>query len=246
MSGTKKDATALVIGGPPRIDFLPLEVKQRKENRKSRRSLITLVIVVIVVCLGGYAFSAAMAVQSVASVDAERARTTQLLQEQTKYAEARTVATETAAARAAALVGSADEILWKKYVEELRGVLPSKTSIVQFAISSKELLKTDAAAAEATPLQVDSIADILFTVESPTIASIDELNVNLRDLPGFAGASTVLLASDPDEDSGVYTVNVVLHVNTDVLERRLFEKKTLADPDAPVDAGDATETPTEG
>ena len=46
MSGTKKDATALVIGGPPRIDFLPLEVKQRKENRKSRRSLITLVIVV--------------------------------------------------------------------------------------------------------------------------------------------------------------------------------------------------------
>lgn len=245
MSGKKQDVNALVIGGEPRIDFLPLEIKQRKENRKSRRSLITLVIAVIVVCLGGYAFSAATAVQSVASVDAERARTAQLLQEQTKYAEARTVATDTAAADAAALVGSADEILWKKYVQELQDVLPEKTSIVQFSINSKDVLAEDTAT-EVIPLQAASIADVLFTVETPSLASIDKLNVNLRELPGFAGASTVLLTSDPDEGSSVFTVNVVLRVNTDVLERRLFETKELVDPDAPADAEAPAETPTEG
>lgn len=229
MSPAKKDPTQLVIGGEPRIDFLPIEVKQRKENRRSRRSLIMLVLVVLVACIGGYVFSAAMAVQSAAAVDAERARTAQLLAQQTEYAEARTIATETSSAKAAALVGSAREILWKNYFSELKAVLPEKTTIIQFAATSQDAL-LDESEVEMAPLQKARVAEILFTVTTPSLSSIDKMNVSLRDLPGFADASTVLLSKD--EDATEYTVNVILHVNSTVLERRLFENKEPVDPDA--------------
>ena len=40
MSANSKNAGPLVIGGEPRIDFLPVEIKERKKSRRARRSLI--------------------------------------------------------------------------------------------------------------------------------------------------------------------------------------------------------------
>ena len=222
MSG-KKDTGPLVIGGEPRIDFLPLEIKQRKEAKRSRRSLIALVILVLVICVGGYVYSAANALQAQVNLAMEQARTQELLQAQTEYAEARTVTTDIDSAKAAALVGSSTEILWKPYLKSLEGVMPDDSEVVSFTIDSQNALEL---APEVTvPLEQSRVATLTFSVATTSIARADQLTVNIKELPGFADAITTTIAGEED----VYLVDVILHINDSVFERRLFEVK---DPDA--------------
>src|SRR5690606_4123650 len=119
-----KDSTGLVIGGEPRIDFLPPEVKQRKQTRRTRRSLIILVVIVMVACAGGYVFATSLAVQSQLALIDEQSKTSDLLNEQAKYAEARTVSAQLAATEDARLVATGHEILWNAYLAELQATLP--------------------------------------------------------------------------------------------------------------------------
>src|SRR5690554_4082752 len=101
---SNKDTTGLVVGGEPRIDFLPPEVKAGKRARRTLRSLIALVLAVVVVCAGGYVFASSLAVQAQVALAEEQAKTQALLQEQSQYSEARTVAGQVSAATDARLV----------------------------------------------------------------------------------------------------------------------------------------------
>jgi len=235
MSGKKQDATSLVIGGEPRIDFLPLEIKERKSNRRSRRSLVFLVIAVVGASVVGYIFSAGAAVQAQASLDAERAQTQFLLKEQAKYSEARTVAGDIDNSKAAALVGSSTEIMWKRYLQELKGVMPKSTKIVSFVIDSQNTLEL---VPEITaPLEQPRVATLTFTATTNSLARADQMTVNLKALPGFADATTTAISA---EDDDVYTVNVTVHINDSVFERRLFEEPVVED--GAEAAADATTT----
>jgi len=238
MSGTKQDGATLVIGGEPRIDFLPLEIKERKKNRRSRRSLIFLVIAVVGACIVGYVFTAGLAVQAQVQLDTERARTQFLLKEQAKYSEARTVATDIDNSKAAALVGSSTEIMWKNYLRELKNVMPSNTTIVSFGIDSQNTLEL--APVVTAPLEQPRVATLTFTARTNSLARADQLTVNVKQLPGFADATTTTIAA---EDDSSYMVNVIVHINDSVFERRFFENPVTED-DADATAADTT--PTEG
>lgn len=212
-----KDATGLVIGGEPRIDFLPPEVKAGKQARKTRRSLIGLVIIVLVACAGGYVFATSLAVQSQAALVAEQARTQSLLTEQAKYAEARTAANQLAAARDARLVGTASEILWKAYLEELNATLPAGMVITVASIDSASA--TEQRPAPSVPLQGDSVATLSVTAIAPTLPLIADWVDNLQALRGFAD---VWVSPAQLEDAG-YQVEIRLNVNSEALEKRFFE-----------------------
>lgn len=217
MSPAKKDAGQLVIGGEPRIDFLPIEIKQRKANRRSRRSLVVLVVVVIGVCIAGYVASAGLAVTSQGELDAARLRTGQLLAEQGKYVEAQSVTTDRDAALAAAKVGSGNEILWKGFLAALVKTLPSDSDITELEIdslSSQELTPTST-----VPLEKPYVTTIGFGVETSSISRASELVDVLRDLPGFADATITDVTKVDDQP---FTAKVVLHLNSEAFERRLL------------------------
>ena len=234
MSGTKQDGATLVIGGEPRIDFLPFEIKERKKNRRSRRSLIFLVIAVVGACIVGYVFTAGLAVQAQLQLDTERARTQFLLKEQSKYAEARTVAGDIDNSKAAALVGSSTEIMWKSYLRELKNVMPSNTTIVAFGIDSQNTLEL--APVVTAPLEQPRVATLAFTARTNSLARADQLTVNVKELPGFADATTTTIAA---EDDSSYMVNVIVHINDSVFERRFFENP-VAEDDADAAVADTT------
>jgi len=236
MSDKKQDGP-LVIGGEPRIDFLPLEVKQRKANRKSRRSLVMLVILVVVVSVAGYVYSAGAAVQSQAQLDEARARTQFLLQEQGQYAIARTTATEIDAAEGAALVGTAPEILWKGYLAELRSKMPSGTKIVMFSIDGLSAIEFDPVIT--VPLEKPRAVTITFKATTPSLARANQMVENLETLTGYAdAAATTLVTTETGTDD--YLVDVILHITSDAYERRLFPE--IEDPDAGTDPVSETST----
>lgn len=212
-----KDATGLVIGGEPRIDFLPPEVKQRKQSRKTRRSLIALVVIVMVACAAGYVFATSLALQSQLALADEQAKTSALLSEQAQYAEARTVSGQVAATQDARLVGTAHEILWQAYLAELQATLPAGMVITGAELGS--MSATDLPPVATVPLETERVATLNLTATAPTLASAAAWLDNLRDLRGFAD-----LWATPATWNGVaYEVEVRLNINASAFEKRFFE-----------------------
>jgi len=230
----------LVIGGEPRIDFLPQEVKQKKIDKRSRRSLITLVLLVVAVCIAGYAFSAVNALQAQVQLDAARERTQGLLAEQGKYAEASSADTELKTAEAAALVGSSSEILWKKFLVGLMGELPRNTWLTDFTIDGQSALETTPDIQ--VPLENDRIATVTFVVATPSLTAAETLLKNIEELPGFADAA--ISKAEINATNPWYNVEIVLHINSDVLERRLFKLDLEGNP-KPVEEEPEEEEPTD-
>lgn len=231
-------STGIILGGEPRIDFLPPEIKAGNQARKTRRSLLVLVLAVVAVCVAGYVFATTLAVQSQAKLAEEQAQTQKLLAEQAQYSEVRTVSGETVAVEHARLVGSATEVVWADYLAELQASLPAGAIIETFLVDSQAALEP--APEVAVPLQATRVATITFSVRVGSLPVADSLLVNLRDLTGYSGA--VVTTIELEED-GTYLANGVLHVNSDAFERRFFE-----DVDATTDEPDASSSdePAEG
>lgn len=229
---SNKDATGLVIGGEPRIDFLPPEVKARKHARRTRRSLIVLVILVLVACAGGYVFATSLAVQGQAALVEEQEKTSALLGEQAEYSEARTVAEQLAAVTDARLVGSATEILWKAYLAELRGTLPSGVAIIEADVDS--ISATDLVPLPTVPLETERVATLELTATAPNLASVASWLDNLKDLRGFADAWSTPAVWEGDQ----YEVDVRLNINSSAFEKRFFEE--IPDATAPPEPAEST------
>ena len=231
MSPAKKDTTQLAIGGEPRIDFLPLEIKQRKANRRSRRSLVVLVVVVIGVCVAGYVGAAGLAATSQAELDAARARTAKLLADQGQFSEAQSVNSDRDSAQAAAKVGSGNEILWKGYLAAIIKALPADSDITQLEIDS--LSAEELAPVSTVPLEKPRVTTITFDVATSSMSRASQLVDVLTDLPGYADATITDLVKVENEP---LTATVVLHLNAEAFERRLL---------APLPDSTATDTTTE-
>jgi anti-sigma factor RsiW len=230
MSAAKKESTGLVVGGEPRIDFLPPEIKARKQARRTRRSLLVLSLIVVAVCAAGYVFAAALASLAQTSLAEAQERTQVLLKEQAEYSDVRTVTGQISATENARILGSATEVLWKNYLAQLVGTLPAGVTIEKFTVVGQSA--TDVAPVPSVLLQNARISTITFSVRMPALADAEAILVNLKSLPGYADAWVTPIEVSPD---GTYTAEFTLNVNSDVLERRFS-----ANPDAD-DGGPATE-----
>ena len=238
----RSNSTGIIVGGEPRIDLLPPEIKAAKQAGKSRRLLGTLVILVLVLCGGGYAFATSLAIQSQDRLVAEQARTEQLLQEQLQYAEARAAANQLAAAEDARLVASSTEILWREYLAAIQSTLPEGVVITAYTVDS--ISAYEVAPELTVPLQQARVATLSLTASSPGLVQIDQWLVALRALRGHADSTVTAITLQ----EGVYTANVTLNVNADAFEKRFFADYLPggAVPEESTDdaatAGDATAT----
>lgn len=215
MSG--RDTTGLVIGGEPRIDFLPPEVKERKQARKTRRGLIALVLVVVVACAGGYVFATSLAVQAQVTLADEQAKTAALLNEQSEYAEVRSVSAQLEAVRDARLVATAREILWKAHLADLRSSLPKGVVITEADVDS--MSATDLPPLVTVPLEKERAATVSLTATAPTLSSIAAWLDSLRGLRGFADVWATPATWSGDH----YEVDVRVNINAGAFEKRFFQ-----------------------
>ncbi|MGO4691325.1 hypothetical protein [Glaciibacter sp. 2TAF33] len=215
MSKTVKDDT-LVVGGEPRVDLLPLEVRKERKAKVMRRRLglgVVGVLLLMVLAAGG---ATLLSAQAQLRLLVEQSRTAELLAEQGKYIEVRKVQDQVGLVQAAQQVGVSTEIDWKKYLEAVQATLPASVTIDAVTVDSASPLAIyDQPTA---PLQGSRVATMSFTAKSATLPDVPTWLTALATLPGYADAlpGSVNL----DATTGEYTVNITMHVNDAAFSKR--------------------------
>jgi Tfp pilus assembly protein PilN len=219
------NGSGAVVGGPPRVDLMPPEIRVRRSQLRTRRSLrlalFGVFVVVAVACAGTWAFNQ-LAQTSLAQAQAQQQA---LVVEQGKYSDVTTVKASISLIKAGQFVGDSTEIDWQDYLTKLQATLPEGITLTTVTVDSGTPLKSYAQTT--TPLQGGRIATLQFTASSATLPSIPVWLDSLRSLPGFVDATP---GSVNLTDTG-YLADVSMHINADALANR-FAPKTSQDTSA--------------
>jgi len=118
MSAADKKNVNLVIGGTPRADLLPPEIKQDEKNRAQRKNLIGVMIGAAVLVLVGYAGATFVAQGAQAALEAENDKTATILTQQMEFAEAGSLSDQITAVKSARILGMSTESDWEVFLKE--------------------------------------------------------------------------------------------------------------------------------
>jgi hypothetical protein len=213
MSRTKKTATA-VVGGLPRVDLLPPEVRaERRSGVTVRRAWMGVIGVAAVVgiAIGGATLRSMEAQDELLVAQSE---TQQLLLEQGKYTEVRDTKTEITLLSTAQAVAGATEIAWPSYLAQIQATLPAGVTVSTIVIDQASPVE-DYAQADAA-LQAARIGTVTFTASSESLPSLPQWLDGLTALPGYTDATpgTVSL------EDGVYEATVTMHIDQSAFSNR--------------------------
>ncbi|KFF59021.1 hypothetical protein JF66_14280 [Cryobacterium sp. MLB-32] len=205
---TKKLTDELILGAEPRMDLLPPEIRALKKTKVIRRSLIGVLVAVLVLTGAGFGAASWYALQSQAELTAAQERTAELLTSQAKYSEVHRVQAAFETTVAARKFGVSTEIDWKEYIAKVRALVPSTVTVDTLSVdSASPLVPYEQAVAPLLNARVATIR-ILFT--SPDVTSVPEWLATMSTLPGYADSQPAVITR---ADTGVYTIDFVLHVN---------------------------------
>lgn len=222
----------VTVGGEPRIDFLPPEIKQKKQAKRLIRLLVVATAGVVALCVLAYIGVTTVAVTRQLALAAEQDRTLALISEQGKYSDARNASATVETARSARLVASAPEILWRDQIAALQATLPEGAAITMYSVSGQST--TALGPATQGVLALPQVAQVTLTATFSSVESVATWQDSVQALPGFAGV-WVTPVSDTD---GAYEIQATIGIFTDAFAMRLF---------SPIEAeADATETTESG
>ena len=221
----KASAAPLTVGGAPRADLLPPEVRAAYKGKAVVRMLVILVVTVAVIVAGGVGYATIRSITSQALLQLERDRSLDLLARQFDYAEAKQIANKVDAAIAARAVATATDIDWRAYLDEVGATLPSGVELTQLVISpvvaGEEVGASDAPTEN--PLQQAAVATITITATSLTVPDVEAWFDDLAGVTGFAGiAPPATVAGSPAEG---YVVGLELLVNDEAYLTRFPNDK---------------------
>jgi len=215
-------AGTATVGGSPRVDLMPPEIRvkraQLRFRRKLRLGLVGVLIVVVAAC------GATWALNSLAQTNLQAAQNEkqQLITQQLQYSAVTTTQGSIALVKAGQKVGDSTEIDWQAYLTKLQATLPSGVLLTGVTIDTATPLKVYTPST--VPLQGDRIATLTFTATSPSLPSIPDWLDRLTSLPGFADATPGQVTLT----TSMYTATVTMHINTEAFAHR-FDKKAGSD-----------------
>jgi hypothetical protein len=215
-----------VVGGIPRIDLLPPEVRARLRSRSLRRGLGVLVVAVVVATGAGTALAVLNAGASAGALSAEQARTQELLAQQVEFVEVTQLANAKSGIEQARLVGASTEILWPAYVEAIQATLPAGSELGSLIVTASSPISL--VAQPALPLQLPRVATVQLIITAPDLATVSAWMTRLPELPGYADATlTSIERADPNVKA-----SVTLNVTDAAFANRFVEVAEEADAEA--------------
>jgi|GEM_PF-3507745 hypothetical protein len=207
MSNNKRDLNRLVVGGPPRADLLPPEVKSELKSKSQRRGLIAIVVVAIILVFAGYAGASTLAVAAQLQLSTTNNRTAELLSEQGSYSEVNEVLGQVAIGDAAILATTSTEIEWGNNIVNALTRLPAGVYLESVVIKAASPMTPMVQAT--VPLQPSRMAEITYVFLSPNVVTTADL---IDTFPQTLGFSSVRMDSSTFEN-GLYTTTVRLHLD---------------------------------
>lgn len=202
-------ATHLVVGGTPRADLLPPEIRAAQRGKAIVRMLIVTVITVAVVVAGGVGYATVRSITSQTLLQIEQIRTTELLDSQLDYAEARRIANQVDEAIAARVLGTVTEIDWRAYLDEVSATLPAGVGLTKLTIAPVEAPEGEEEVEN--PLQEEAVATV--TIEATSL-SVPDVEAWLDDLAGITGFAGIAPPATVEGSPGAgYLVKLELLIN---------------------------------
>ncbi|MCX7523191.1 hypothetical protein OSC27_13010 [Microbacterium sp. STN6] len=211
----------LILGAEPRVHLLPPEVLAQRHARGVRRALGLGVVGVLVIIVAATGAATLVANEAQSQLEAERDTTVQLLSQQSKLSDVRTVQQQVSLVQAAQQVGASTEIDWKAYLEKVQATLPANVTITSVTVDSASPLAQYSQ--PTAPLQGARVATLSFAATSPTLPQVPAWLTGLSSLTGFADATPGSVALDPA--TGTYTVDITMHINDAAFDKRFVTKE---------------------
>jgi len=212
-TGARKEQK-LVVGGIPRADLLPPEIKQDEKAGKQRRGMLAILVLVLIVVALAYAGSTLVAQVAQNSLLEAENKSASLLSEQGKYAEVRTLTTKVEAAKTARLLSVVTEIDWQTFLRQIDRSLPGGSKIEDIQLSTISPIGSPDAAT--SPLEDIRMAEMKIQVTTGSQADLAKWLERLKAIVGYEDARPVTL----ETDDGGFSSQVVLHINLDALSNR--------------------------
>jgi len=209
---------SLILGGMPRVRLLPREVGEGQKTRALRRRLLAgLVVIVMIAILATVGASFALFAAN-AQLANEQSRSALLAASRAKYGDVTKLQSQVDQIVTSQPLADAGEILWAPYVQEIQASLPEGTTITALTAATATATATSVTASLTPP----HIAEVKITADSPQQPISDWLD-NLAKVKGFVAAIPGSVTRV--QDTGHYTVEVDLLVNSDALSERFAPVK---------------------
>lgn len=213
---SRRNAEQLPIGGVPKVDLLPPELKEAREWRRARGRALILVLFGALVMLTAVGAATWWAQLNTAARDAAQARTDELLAMQSEFVEVNQVQGAIRSAEDALAKASATDILWRDLLVDLQRTLPAGTRITTLTIESSS--PTAALALPTDPLRTERVASVTFTAVSASVPDVVSWTRAVLDVPGVVYAAP--RSTIADESLSTFTVEMSVDVDGERLRNQ--------------------------
>ena len=218
MSARTKDG-GLILGASPRARLLPREVADRKRGASIRRTVVIGLVGAVLISAAGYGLASWQAIQSSIALADAQARTTELIAEQNKFVEVRTLSQLKDSIVDAQLVGGGSEIDWNTYYKAILPTLPDGMILDSFIVNTQTPLQSPPASAN--PVAEPRVASIVFVVGTSDFGAIATWLRSLESLPGYVDASATSAVASAE--TSVYAASVTLNIDEGALSNRFVD-----------------------
>ncbi len=209
----------LIIGGDPRVDLLPPEVRSARRHARTRRGFTWGVLAVLLVVVVAIAAAFGFNLMAQAQLLAAQSRTNDLLAQQQKYGEVRTVQNEVDVAVAAQQVGASTEVAWEPFITAIGKAEPAGLKMKSITVDSSSPIATYQQSTD--PLQGPRIATVTVVTLSNGFPDVAGWVASVQKIPGVVDIQAGTVNRD---DSGIYTSSVVIHVSDSLFTHRFQTK----------------------
>lgn len=215
----------LVIGGMPRVDLLPNEVRVAQRGARQRVWLGVAVVAALLVTAGGYGAAKVTSLAAALELSREQDRTVELLAAQSEYSELRTLTGTRQALQDARIAGAYSEIDWMARVAEVQAALPADAVIIEMSLDSGDSMV--AYPQPTTPFSAPVSAVMTFTAVTPTVPRVaDWLDALETSVTGFSAAGTSGVSWA--EDVQLYTTGISVGVTQGAWSGRYIPDEVIA------------------
>jgi Tfp pilus assembly protein PilN len=205
----KSTQAPLVVGGSPRVNLLPPEVHAERRDAVLRRRLGMAVLGVVVVTVLGVGAATLNSSAALTRYDEARDDTTSLLSQQGKYIEVRLLAQRLDELQEARQTGSATEILWRDFLDNIRLSLPGGVVMETVLVSAANPVV--ALAQPTAPLQGPRTVTVVFTGTSTTVPDSAAWLRGMENVTGYVDASVDSISRD--DETQLYSTSITLHLD---------------------------------
>jgi len=241
MSGAKGRDNTVVVGGSPRVDLLPPEVKLGKRHAAMRRRLAFGVVLVFIATAVAAGIATISAIDSQVRLASAQERTTLLLAQQTEFSEVRQLAGDVDSITLLRQAAASTEVNWQSLVNALQSTLPAGVAIT--TITADVATPIELPAVPTAALEGDRVGTVSLLLTAPTIVEIGAWMQSIRTLDGYVD---VQMSTASINAAGTYDIAITVHIGTLAYSERFGVLEAPVPAPADDVAVESTDTETEG